>query len=187
MNTNVREPREKFSFKKFLDNYGPEPGVFRLCLILVIVATLVLFVVLPFFPDAWGDWVVYAKENNGAWGTIMGGILAVGIGISSLMEVPKPPIEPEPPAVSFKTHADAFQSMSQRLLEFNVEAPMQGGDVKVLKKALDKAGYPLTLNDIFDEPTDKAVRTFQKDNGMTIDGKAGVRVRAKLHILHIVV
>ena len=51
---------------------------------------------------------------------------------------------------------------------------VKGEDVKKLQELLNKAGgYNLAADGDFGSKTDKAVRSFQKTKGLTVDGKAG--------------
>lgn len=51
---------------------------------------------------------------------------------------------------------------------------MSGADVTVLQALLVARGYTVNaVNGVFDESTDKAVRKFQSDNGLAVDGIAG--------------
>lgn len=53
------------------------------------------------------------------------------------------------------------------------EPIMQGDDVRQLQKALIKAGFKLPdgADGIFGKGTDKAVRDFQQQKKLTVDGK----------------
>lgn len=58
---------------------------------------------------------------------------------------------------------------------------MSGPDVIVLQAILAARGYTVTaINGVFDDSTDKAVRKFQADNGLTVDGIAGPKTWEKL-------
>ena len=51
---------------------------------------------------------------------------------------------------------------------------MNGADVMVLQALLTAHGYTVNaVNGVFDESTDKATRSYQKDHGLTQDGVAG--------------
>lgn len=50
---------------------------------------------------------------------------------------------------------------------------MQGDDVRRVQKALVEAGFMLQVDGFFGEDTDKAVRQFQKQKGLTADGIVG--------------
>ncbi len=45
--------------------------------------------------------------------------------------------------------------------------------VEVLQKGLLKAGYPVATDGLFGKGTEKVVKAFQQDNGLTADGIAG--------------
>jgi len=51
---------------------------------------------------------------------------------------------------------------------------MDGADVTVLQSLLVAHGYTVNaINGVFDDSTDKAVRAFQKDHGLAVDGVVG--------------
>ena len=51
---------------------------------------------------------------------------------------------------------------------------MKGADVSVLQAILIARGYSvLSISGVFDDSTDKAVRAYQKDHGLAVDGIAG--------------
>lgn len=51
---------------------------------------------------------------------------------------------------------------------------MNGADVTVLQALLVARGYGVNaVNGVFDDSTDKAVRKYQEDHGLTVDGVAG--------------
>lgn len=47
---------------------------------------------------------------------------------------------------------------------------ISGQEVERLQSDLSKLGYQLTANGIFDELTENAVKQFQQDNNLTVDG-----------------
>jgi len=58
-----------------------------------------------------------------------------------------------------------------------------GAEVLAIQKALQKKGYYYgSLDGIYGTATKNAVRNFQKDNGLTVDGIAGKQTLAKLNI-----
>ncbi|MEA5595609.1 peptidoglycan-binding domain-containing protein [Rivularia sp. UHCC 0363] len=60
---------------------------------------------------------------------------------------------------------------------------MNGSDVERLQGDLSARGYQLGPNGVdgnFDEHTENAVKAFQKDNGLTIDGIVGAETGRKL-------
>jgi len=57
---------------------------------------------------------------------------------------------------------------------------MNGSEVERLQKDLSGKGYQLSVNGNFDETTENAVKSFQKDNGLTIDGVVGAETGPKL-------
>ena len=53
---------------------------------------------------------------------------------------------------------------------------MRGEDVRTLQRALNDAGYDAGAADgIYGKKTERAVKRFQKDNGLVVDGIAGKR------------
>lgn len=57
---------------------------------------------------------------------------------------------------------------------------MNGSNVERLQKDLSAKGYEIGVNGNFDESTENAVKAFQKDNGLTIDGIVGAETGQKL-------
>jgi peptidoglycan hydrolase-like protein with peptidoglycan-binding domain len=57
---------------------------------------------------------------------------------------------------------------------------MQGDDVRALQQALTNAGVPVTLDGTFGTSTDAAVRRFQQQKGLTVDGVVGPATRSAL-------
>ncbi|MBE9216482.1 peptidoglycan-binding protein [Plectonema cf. radiosum LEGE 06105] len=57
---------------------------------------------------------------------------------------------------------------------------MNGTDVERLQKDLSARGYELAVNGNFDESTENAVKAFQEDNGLTVDGVVGAETGRKL-------
>ncbi|MGB7380184.1 MAG: peptidoglycan-binding domain-containing protein [Rivularia sp. (in: cyanobacteria)] len=57
---------------------------------------------------------------------------------------------------------------------------MNGSDVECLQKDLGAKGYQLSVNGDFDETTENAVKAFQKDNNITVDGIVGAETGPKL-------
>lgn len=57
---------------------------------------------------------------------------------------------------------------------------LQGSDVRKVQEALLKAGYTVTVDEIFGKGTDTAVRQFQEKNGLKVDGVVGQITLKKL-------
>ncbi len=55
-----------------------------------------------------------------------------------------------------------------------------GDEVAKLQKALKAEGYDVKVTGYYNEKTEKAVRKFQKDNGLKVDGVAGQQTLAAL-------
>ena len=63
-------------------------------------------------------------------------------------------------------------SLQQNRILFLKTPLMRGEDVAALQRAL---GFPADrIDGIFGKETDRAVRTFQKQKGMVVDGKVGL-------------
>jgi chitosanase len=71
------------------------------------------------------------------------------------------------------------QEPSERMLRLQTP-PMQGDDVTALQKALVVAGIALTVDGTFGAGTDAAVRQFQGQQGLTVDGIVGPATRSAL-------
>lgn len=61
-----------------------------------------------------------------------------------------------------------------------VAPPMKGERVRKLQTDLAKVGIEVDVDGVFGKQTDAAVRKFQSDQGLEIDGIAGVMTQAKL-------
>jgi peptidoglycan hydrolase-like protein with peptidoglycan-binding domain len=61
-----------------------------------------------------------------------------------------------------------------------VAPPMKGDRVSQLQEDLVKAGFPVSVDSIFGAQTDAAVRQFQDEQGLEIDGAVGPVTQAKL-------
>ena len=57
---------------------------------------------------------------------------------------------------------------------------MNGSEVERLQKDLSARGYEVSVNGNFDEYTENAVKAFQKDNNITVDGIVGAETGQKL-------
>lgn len=65
---------------------------------------------------------------------------------------------------------------------FNLRRGSKGADVTKLQTALNALGYACGAADgIFGAATEKAVRAFQADNGLVVDGIAGKATQAELY------
>jgi chitosanase len=58
--------------------------------------------------------------------------------------------------------------------------PMQGDDVRALQQALVNAGFPIIVDGIFGTGTDAAVKQFQQQKGLIVDGIVGPATRSAL-------
>ena len=62
----------------------------------------------------------------------------------------------------------------------NIKKGSRGNDVRWLQYALTQKGYRLVCDGIFGAKTDEAVRAFQADNNLVIDGIVGPLTRGRL-------
>ncbi len=70
---------------------------------------------------------------------------------------------------------------------FNLRRGSKGDEVKKLQNALNALGYDCgTADGIFGAATEKAVRAFQADNGLAVDGIAGKATQEALYAAEIV-
>ena len=54
-------------------------------------------------------------------------------------------------------------------------------DVRILQQKLKGKGYHLSTDGIFGVRTDEAVRAFQADHGLTVDGIVGAKTWTELN------
>jgi chitosanase len=71
------------------------------------------------------------------------------------------------------------QSPEERILQLQAP-PMQGDDVTALQQALLTAGITVAADGIFGAGTDAAVKQFQTQHGLTVDGIVGPATRSAL-------
>ena len=75
----------------------------------------------------------------------------------------------------------AFAASCPRPAEPILREGNHGDDVLVLQRELAEAGYdPIYLDGQFGPLTASAVRAFQQDNGLVVDGDVGPATRATL-------
>ncbi|MGG6297884.1 peptidoglycan-binding domain-containing protein [Leptolyngbya sp. AN02str] len=72
-----------------------------------------------------------------------------------------------------------YQETADRTLKLT-DPPMQGDDVRSLQDALNRIGMSIKADGIFGAKTDEAVRQFQQQHGLTVDGKVGSKTRRVL-------
>ncbi|MDZ5713617.1 peptidoglycan-binding protein [Jeotgalibacillus haloalkalitolerans] len=68
------------------------------------------------------------------------------------------------------------QGVEKTWLEFGDE----GAGVKAMQELLNSHGYDLVTDGIFGPKTERAVRSFQSENGLIVDGVYGVKTKAAL-------
>ena len=82
---------------------------------------------------------------------------------------------PVPPA------AQAPQGVEVELGQRTLGAGSSGADVRTLQAILDARRYgPVEVNGTFDAATEAAVKRFQKEAGLAVDGVVGPRTRPRL-------
>ena len=74
----------------------------------------------------------------------------------------------------------ADYTVPTRTLYYVSGSLMNGSDVSWLQAILTQLGYKLDIDGWFGSGTDSAVRPFQKDAGLEVDGKVGPATRAEL-------
>lgn len=70
---------------------------------------------------------------------------------------------------------------SSNAKKYKVSIGMSGTDVTELQKRLKELGYLFSVTGYFGSDTDTAVRAFQKNNGLSIDGQVGEQTREALY------
>ena len=59
---------------------------------------------------------------------------------------------------------------------------MQGEDIQQVQEVLIKAGFNLTADGFFGKSTAQAVRQFQRQKQLTVDGQIGAATRKALDL-----
>lgn len=80
-----------------------------------------------------------------------------------------------PPGIDSAPHSSDQQGDLRLLIP-----PMQGERVRQLQEDLANVGISITVDGIFGEQTDAAVRKFQAEQGLSVDGIAGFVTQTKL-------
>jgi lysozyme len=73
-----------------------------------------------------------------------------------------------------------FLGMAEVRVLTLTEPIMQGEDVRQVQEALIAAGINVSADGVFGKDTDRAVRQFQQQKGLTADGVVGVQTRKEL-------
>lgn len=71
----------------------------------------------------------------------------------------------------------AYYGMEYPVPATTVKKGDKGTPVRWVQDKLNKAGYKLEVDGSFGSATDKAVRRFQNDRGLAVDGKVGPKTR----------
>lgn len=75
---------------------------------------------------------------------------------------------------TYRALRDAGWSLGDRMLALLISSPMSGDDVVVLQERLLELGFdPGRPGGVFDEQTERALRRFQREYGLTVDGLCG--------------
>jgi peptidoglycan hydrolase-like protein with peptidoglycan-binding domain len=61
-----------------------------------------------------------------------------------------------------------------------VQRRATGSDVERLQRELSQRGYDIAVNGEFDEATETAVKKFQQDQNLTVDGIVGAQTGRRL-------
>lgn len=75
--------------------------------------------------------------------------------------------------------ADNPYTEPERVIRYK-KAIMTGNDVKWIQWELQRVGYSINIDGKFGPASDKALRGYQKSNGLAVDGKCGSATRAKM-------
>ena len=70
-------------------------------------------------------------------------------------------------------HKEESDEPVRRVLKLIPKPRMSGNDVVELQTLLKQRGYALDVDGIFGTGTDAAVKAFQHDKGLTVDGIVG--------------
>ena len=74
--------------------------------------------------------------------------------------------------------------MAQGALAYDtLELGSEGSEVSRMQQALSALGYPVSADGVYGTRTVNAVKTFQADQGLKVDGKAGDRTLTRLYKL----
>ena len=162
----------------FLENRGIERGtdIMKKCAILLI-AIMTMTMAFPAFAgknntvnDYW-----YYNDPNKAYAPNNSGSSSVSYHPS----FPDEPFSPKPPAKP-SIPGGNYGSLGYRTLKRTYPC-MRGSDVRVLQTMLNALGYHCgRVDGIFGDRTAAAVRSFQRRNGLKVDGIVGRATKAKL-------
>ncbi len=85
---------------------------------------------------------------------------------------------------TYRALRDARWALGDRMLHLNTHAPLTGDDVFALQERLLELGYDSGRADgVFGRQTEQALRSFQRDYGMSPDGMCGPRTLRHLGYL----
>ncbi|MDR1673849.1 MAG: peptidoglycan-binding protein [Oscillospiraceae bacterium] len=116
------------------------------------------------------------QQNNGL---SVDGI--VGVNTTAKLEGASPAAADSTAVTDTEPPAEPAQSANPYSVPAqNLKSGSRGDDVKWVQTQLNSFGYNLNVDGIFGPATDAAVRSFQQNNGLSVDGIVGVNTRAKL-------
>ncbi|MEH2458929.1 peptidoglycan-binding domain-containing protein [Nostoc sp.] len=61
-----------------------------------------------------------------------------------------------------------------------LQTGVTGADVERLQGDLSRLGYQIAVNGVFDQSTETAVKKFQQDHNLTVDGVVGPQTGSQL-------
>ena len=123
----------------------------------------------------WGSYAfkrINRTNSNGRWGMAAGYKFRGCIINPSIGAVSKPQPNPNP------------KPYTGELPTKTIKKGSEGKQVKLLQSFLNwYGGCDLVVDGIFGPATDKAVRNFQKKNGLEVDGIVGPKTRNKMKVV----
>lgn len=84
-------------------------------------------------------------------------------------------------AISAKQAASQASAQTATVVYRNLNTGATGSDVTSLQTALKNLAYEVSVTGTYDSTTKAAVKAFQKQNGLTVDGVAGKLTQTKLY------
>ncbi|MBQ9308699.1 MAG: peptidoglycan-binding protein, partial [Clostridia bacterium] len=84
-------------------------------------------------------------------------------------------------AISAKQAASQASAQTANVVYRNLNTGATGSDVTSLQTALKNLAYEVSVTGTYDSTTKAAVKAFQKQNGLTVDGVAGKLTQTKLY------
>ena len=82
---------------------------------------------------------------------------------------------------SGSTSSSSASTSTKNKVSSGLKKGSKGSKVKTLQKRLNELGWNLSVDGDYGANTEKAVKEFQKLNGLTVDGKVGTKTKNKLN------